>query len=568
MAVLSDLDDCKLEAIFPDKDEEQQVLHYEYYSDTSRVQRKARVEKRWIRQRCLGRGSYGDVWLEFLGDEPNIKRAVKAIRIKDVWSGVDVNYAREVKAMVEFSKTKYREDGHFVHFLGWYDNTRTDTVFLAMEYFPLGDLESHMIEPFAEDSVKVISTQLLHALATMHAAGFTHRDLKPANMFVVQNSPVWWIKLGDFGITKRVQSSATALRTRIGTQDYMAPEFFGYVEDQDEEDPEYTNAVDVWAVGCIVFKLFTQHVPFPSGETMWPLKKYCLGKTSAPQAVLRERGVGNTGVNFVLRLLEPQPSRRLTAGAALEDPWLNSVDGSPSELDLIAPSSPIPLQGQLVDEASMVKNYGPKYASTHKEETVPPRIDLCPGLVTGTEWGLLDPPATVSDSTLPLETSSGEKSDVLADNPAPENPIATPVVVKDETEREDATVKPISRLQQALTIRMPKISPAKRLLDCPLSRSCSLLGPRGLETQELLDEHLVEVHRDWQRTLRKWEQIGGIDHRPVKPYDCPLSSQCCRSHKAGFESEEEVFRHLDVHHGYKDPPKEGDLLVPRLGIFQ
>ena len=116
------------------------------------------------------------------------------------------------------STTQYRQEDLFVHFLGWFDNTKTDTVFLAMEYFPLGDLESHMTEEFSEPEVKEIITQLMHGLKTMHTEGFTHRDLKPANIFVVQKSP-WLIRLGDFGISKRIESSATALRTFIGTYD-------------------------------------------------------------------------------------------------------------------------------------------------------------------------------------------------------------------------------------------------------------------------------------------------------------------------------------------------------------
>ena len=59
---------------------------------------------------CLGRGSYGDVWLEIMDDEPDIKKVVKAIRIKNVWSGVDMDYTKEVKAMLGFSKVKVCEN--------------------------------------------------------------------------------------------------------------------------------------------------------------------------------------------------------------------------------------------------------------------------------------------------------------------------------------------------------------------------------------------------------------------------------------------------------------------------
>ena len=52
-----------------------------------------------------------------------------------------------------------------------------------MEYFPLGDLQSHMSEteePLAEREVQQISFQILEGLKFMHENGFAHRDIKPA----------------------------------------------------------------------------------------------------------------------------------------------------------------------------------------------------------------------------------------------------------------------------------------------------------------------------------------------------------------------------------------------------
>jgi calcium/calmodulin-dependent protein kinase I len=57
----------------------------------------------------------------------------------------------------------------------------------------------------------------------MHAEGYAHRDLKPQNVFVVQKQPQWWVKLGDFGLSKQ-RTEQTAFRTQAGTQQYMAPE--------------------------------------------------------------------------------------------------------------------------------------------------------------------------------------------------------------------------------------------------------------------------------------------------------------------------------------------------------
>ena len=70
---------------------------------------------------------------------------------------------------------------------GWYESN--DTVFLAMEYFPYGDLEDYITRGITEDGAKMICTQLLDGLSSMHRIGFTHRDLKPqvGSSLVCQN---------------------------------------------------------------------------------------------------------------------------------------------------------------------------------------------------------------------------------------------------------------------------------------------------------------------------------------------------------------------------------------------
>lgn len=115
---------------------------------------------------------------------------------------------------------------------------------LAMEYMPLGDLEQNLQEiedspehlgpAVSEEETQEITRQILEGLKIMHAEGFAHRDLKPQNVFVVQKQPQWWVKLGDFGLSKE-RTDQTAFRTQAGTQQYMAPELYYYVPDLDAE---------------------------------------------------------------------------------------------------------------------------------------------------------------------------------------------------------------------------------------------------------------------------------------------------------------------------------------------
>jgi hypothetical protein len=82
--------------------------------------------------------------------------------------------------MLEFSKPKYKESAVFVDFFGWFEDS--ESVYLAMEYIPLGDLEENVQAlggSLKETEVRDITIQVLDGLKIMHLESFAHRDLKP-----------------------------------------------------------------------------------------------------------------------------------------------------------------------------------------------------------------------------------------------------------------------------------------------------------------------------------------------------------------------------------------------------
>lgn len=66
----------------------------------------------------------------------------------------------------------------FVSSQGWYEHQ--DSVFITMEFLPLGDLQRYLMRPLPECQAKQITEQVLEGLQFMHDNGFIHRDLKPA----------------------------------------------------------------------------------------------------------------------------------------------------------------------------------------------------------------------------------------------------------------------------------------------------------------------------------------------------------------------------------------------------
>jgi len=126
------------------------------------------------------------------------------------------------------------------------------------------------------------------------------------------------IKIGDFGFSKRVPNNETALRTTGGHFEYMAPEV-----DNCSPSCEYTNAVDIWSLGCVVHKILTGLTPFANPRERM---RYYYGMDEFPAQNLDNRGISISGVGFIKCLMKADPPTRPSAGESRMDAWLNTVD--------------------------------------------------------------------------------------------------------------------------------------------------------------------------------------------------------------------------------------------------
>ena len=132
-------------------------------------------------------------------------------------------------------------------------------------------------------------------------------------------SPVW-VKLGDFGVSKRILAQATTtLHTQVSTQVYSAPEVLGL--DSNSETSNYTNAVDIWSLGCVIFELLV-------GTKLFLLEgqvsRYFFGKWPFPEGQLigLSPPMNNAGISLLKSMLVIQPEGRPTAAGALRNTWL------------------------------------------------------------------------------------------------------------------------------------------------------------------------------------------------------------------------------------------------------
>lgn len=128
------------------------------------------------------------------------------------------------------------------------------------------------------------------------------------------------------------------LRTWCGTQGYLAPELLGLLPRRFEKGLQYTYALDLWSLGCIVHQLLTTQIPFLEIDNedddmtgldtfceivdMTSLHEYCHGGKEFSSEILVASQAPQGGIELVQSLLVAKPSARATAASALLCPWV------------------------------------------------------------------------------------------------------------------------------------------------------------------------------------------------------------------------------------------------------
>ncbi|MCJ1334845.1 cyclin-dependent protein kinase [Bachmanniomyces sp. S44760] len=120
--------------------------------------------------------------------------------------------------------------------------------------------------PIPASTIKSILFQLLNGLLYLHTNWVLHRDLKPANIMVTSKGEV---RIGDLGLARLFYKPLHALFNGdkvVVTIWYRAPELL-------LGSRHYTPAVDCWAVGCIFAELLSLRPIFKGEEAKMDSKK-------------------------------------------------------------------------------------------------------------------------------------------------------------------------------------------------------------------------------------------------------------------------------------------------------
>ena len=115
------------------------------------------------------------------------------------------------------------------------------------------------------------------------------------------------------------------LRTQIGTPAFAAPEVLGCFQFDDPSIDSYTNAVDIWSLGVMIFLILTGKPPFKDQRC---LGQYVAGSFTFPLELLIAKNVSTQGCAFVRSLLASRSEDRPTVKECLHFPWLHTLGGA------------------------------------------------------------------------------------------------------------------------------------------------------------------------------------------------------------------------------------------------
>ena len=202
-------------------------------------------------ERILGRGGMGILYLAL---EPGLERHV-ALKLIAPEAAADEVFSRRFAEESRIAASIEHPNVVPIYAAG----EEGGVPYIAMRYVSGSDLGRRLAREARlapEVAVRLIA-QVGNGLDAIHAAGLVHRDVKPANVLLSGATDEDHAYITDFGVARNVATASGLTQTGrfVGTLDYVAPEQIsgGKVDAR----------VDVYALGCLLFKLLTGEVPFP-----------------------------------------------------------------------------------------------------------------------------------------------------------------------------------------------------------------------------------------------------------------------------------------------------------------
>lgn len=185
-----------------------------------------------------------------------------------------------------------------------------DRLFLVLEYMENGAVQkdSRNLESFPEATVRKYLHDVVTGLEYLHSQRVIHRDLKPENLLIAADGTV---KISDFGVSHSFTGDDDTLQQSAGSPAFLAPELCA------AGSVPHGRAVDVWALGVTAYCILFGKVPWMADNVLEIYEKIRNDPLIIPRSVSPDLE------DFLRRILEKDPAKRLTLEQVRNHPWMN-----------------------------------------------------------------------------------------------------------------------------------------------------------------------------------------------------------------------------------------------------
>uniref|UniRef100_A0A673JYG0 non-specific serine/threonine protein kinase n=1 Tax=Sinocyclocheilus rhinocerous TaxID=307959 RepID=A0A673JYG0_9TELE len=260
----------------------------------------------YIPIRVLGKGSFGEATLYRRTEDNSLV----------VWKEIDLNCLSDKKrrdVMNEISILSILQHNNIIAYFNHFMDK--NTLLIELEYCNGGNLYDKINQQkgalFKEEVVVWYLYQIAAAVAHIHKAGVLHRDIKTLNIFLTKTN---LIKLGDYGLAKKLGSEYSMAESCVGTPYYMSPELCQGVK--------YNFKSDIWAMGCVLFELLTLTRTFDATNPLNLCVKIVQGNWTME---INSDAYTSDLIKLVYECLDQDPEKRPTAEQVLEQPVISRV---------------------------------------------------------------------------------------------------------------------------------------------------------------------------------------------------------------------------------------------------